>query len=263
MSNIIDISSNQGAINLRALDFDGVIIKATQGTTYENEFYNGQSGQMEFDDKLAGAYHYLDGSGAREEAKFFVSKIKNWQGKHIWAADWESSGAGTDGYNPEFEAGNTQYLLDFLDEVTFQLGYKGCVYTSISAVRSQDFDRIASLGYALWFAQYANNDPTGWQDNPWSDGQGTAPFPTNQVWGQQYTSNLRLAGYDGPLDGSLFTLDEEHWNDAATGSIDKPTEDNNTPESSSKIDEDPCLGLGLAGLMQVVSHTYAPKKGLT
>lgn len=262
MSNIIDISSNQNDINLKGLDFDGVIIKTTQGVTYENPYYNGQAGQMEFEDKLAGAYHYLDGSGAKAEAAAFVKYIKNWQGKHLWAADWESSGGpGGPGYNPEFEAGNTAYLKEFMDEVTRLIGYKGCVYASISTIRSQDFQAIADAGYFLWYAQYASMDPTGWQTDPWNDGLGYGPFKGSQVWGQQYTSNLRLTGYDGPLDGSLFTLDESHWNDAATGSTEKPDIDNPTGESNSKIEDDPCLGLGLAGLMQVITHTYAPRKG--
>lgn len=261
-SNILDISSAQGDIDLMSLtpSFDGVIVKATQGNGYTNPYFHGQAGTLQNKDKLAGSYHYLDGSGWKAEADHFVTTMKNYQGHHIWVADWENNpGAGE---NPAFVRGDTGYLKNFMDEVTRQLGYKGIVYASISPVRTQDFTEIAAAGYKLWYAQYANTDPTGWQSSPWNDGQGFGAFKADQVVGQQYTDNLRLGGYTGPLDGSLFNLDGTAWKDHATGSTPGQTMNNVTPASSTKVKNDPCMGLGLAGLASVISHTYAPRKGL-
>ena len=64
------------------------------------------------------------------------------------------------------------------------------------------FDNIGN--YGLWIAQYADNDPTGYQDAPWNEGEYTCAI-------RQYTSCGRLAGYDGNLDLDKFYGGVEEW----------------------------------------------------
>ena len=49
----------------------------------------------------------------------------------------------------------------------------------------------------LWIAQYADTNPTGWQDTPWNEGSYTCAM-------RQYSSNGRLNGWNGPLDLNKF-----------------------------------------------------------
>lgn len=65
--------------------------------------------------------------------------------------------------------------------------------------------RIANLGdYGLWIAQYANNNPTGYQATPWNEGAYTCAI-------RQYSSCGQLAGYGGRLDLDKFYGDRTAW----------------------------------------------------
>lgn len=247
--NAIDISDNQEGINLGSLNPspDIVIIKASQGGSYTNRFFNAWARQAQLLGKAIGAYHYLDGSAtAKEEAAHFVQVVKTFQGHAIWFADWEQ------GQNSQW--GNVAYLEEFMDEVTRLIGVTGGLYIQQSSLNI-GLQSIKDKGHELWFAQYANMDPTGWQDDPWNSGAPFGPWGSEYLM-QQYTSNLRLNGYDGPLDGSIVYTDLKGWDEGAiNGSTSKPgpTVDNKTPPSTNKVKNDPCMGLGIEFLVSAIT----------
>lgn len=65
-------------------------------------------------------------------------------------------------------------------------------------------------GHKLWVAQYADMDPTGYQDNPWNEGAYDCAI-------RQYTSTGLLDGWDGDLDLDKAYMSREEWDAWAAG----------------------------------------------
>ena len=76
------------------------------------------------------------------------------------------------------------------------------VYVSAAFIPQIPADVRANCG--LWVAQYASNNPTGWQSRPWNYGKYGEAM-------RQYTSNGRINGYNGPLDLNYFRGTREQW----------------------------------------------------
>lgn len=88
------------------------------------------------------------------------------------------------------------------------------VYVSAAFIPQIPADVRANCG--LWVAQYANNNPTGWQYRPWNYGKYGEAM-------RQYTSNGRINGYNGPLDLNYFRGTREQWDKYANpGKATKP-----------------------------------------
>lgn len=201
--NVIDISSWQVGISLPTLFADnplgGVIVKATQGTSYINPCYAEWVKWLSDNNKPFGVYHYLDLYGAEAEARHFVNTVKPYIGKAILVIDYEGN---------TIRKGSV-YLKACLDEIYRLVGVKAFVYVSQSFIHSGGFTDIASAGYPLWIAQYADMNPVhGFLDKPWQSGS-VAPF-TRYVM-HQYTSCGRLNGYSGDLDFDLFYGTAGDW----------------------------------------------------
>ena len=201
--NGIDISSYQKGINLNVVPCDFVIIKATQGTSYINPDFNRAIAQAISAGKLIGIYHYANGSGANEEADFFIKVIKDYVGKAILVIDWESN------QNDMFNASTSvSYVKAFCDRVYLRTGVKPLVYMSKSVCRSHDWTSVAK-DYGLWVAQYANNNTTGYKDDPWTDSKGYGAWKSPAIF--QYSSKGRLSGWLGNLDLDIAYMDKDGW----------------------------------------------------
>lgn len=196
--NGIDISNWQAGINLSAVPADFVIIKATEGTTYVSPEADTQYQGAKSAGRLLGVYHFATGAGAVEEAKFFLSNIQGYLGEAALFLDWEgavvSQGVG--------------YAKDFLDYVYQQTGIRPLIYMSKSVTSSYDWSSV-SANYGLWVAQYADSNPTGYQDDPWTDAKGYGSWSGPAIF--QYASTGRLSGYDGNLDLDKFYGDTAAW----------------------------------------------------
>ena len=215
--NLIDIASWQHGINLPTMfaqnPIDGVIVKATQGTSYINPDYAAWSKWLNDNGKPFGLYHYLDLYGAEKEAQHFVETAKPYIGRATLTADYE---------------GNTvrkgsAYLKAFLDEVYRLTGVKPFVYVSQSFIATGGFGDIANAGYPLWIAQYADKAMVnGFLDHPWQKGS-VSPFSSYSM--HQYTDCGRLNGWGGNLDFDKFYGTVEDWNALAKGNTPdaKPT----------------------------------------
>lgn len=178
--NGIDISDWQRGINLATVPADFVIAKATEGTGYVSPDCARQIGQAISAGKLVGVYHYVNGSGAVAEADFFVKHIRGWVGTAVLAIDWEQGG------NAAW--GNTSYLDQLVARVIELTGVKPLIYASSSVFPWQVAE---DRDCGAWVAQYANNSPTGFQPDPWSDGSWSGAAV------HQYSSTGRIPGYGG------------------------------------------------------------------
>lgn len=193
--NGIDISNWQNGINLDAVPYDFIIAKATQGKTYVSPDCARQVEQARARGKLFGVYHYIDGSSAIGEADFFIDNIENWVGEGMLCLDWES--------NQNSAWGNEDYLRQVAQRVIDRTGIPPVIYVQQS--RMAQVKPIAdALNCALWIAQYANMNATGYQDAPWNEGVYSCAI-------RQYSSCGRLSGYSGNLDLNKAYMDAAAW----------------------------------------------------
>lgn len=227
----IDVSKWQCDIAIDKISCDFVIVKATQGTTYVNPYFEKQVSKTISSGKLLGVYHYASKGGAQNEAKHFLNTVKNYIGKAILVLDWEGDGNDHFGNSDT----STSYAKEFMDYVYKETGVKPLFYISKSVTKYKGMDTIKNAGYKLWAAQYANyNEVTKFKDNPWTDNKGFGPWNSPTIY--QYTSRGRLSGYNGNLDFDIAYLTKDEWNNLAKKSSKDDTKpvNNSNQTSSSK-----------------------------
>lgn len=221
---VIDVSSVQGLINIAPIDCDGVISKATGGNNYVNDCCDYVLQQCYKLNKPSGFYHYAHEFGnindPIKEADYFIDNTKNYFGKSIPILDYEVAINGR-----SYTDQDVQWCKQWLQHVKDKTGVTPLLYISKSVIGATDWSPVTTLNVAGWVAQYADNNYTGWQDDPWTDSKPFTPF---NVVMYQYTSHGRINGYNGDLDLSIFYGDVNAWNRYA--SINKPT---NTTQSQS------------------------------
>lgn len=198
----IDVSSWQAGIDFTKVPADFVIAKATQGTNYVNPDCNRVIQQCIKLGKCWGTYHYVDGSGAQAEADYYVRNIQGYLGKGILCIDWES------GSNKAW--GNYSYLDALVSRVIERTGVKPLIYAQAS-VYAQVAPIAQKYNCAIWCAQYANMNATGYQERPWNEGAYSCAI-------RQYSSAGRLPGWSGNLDLNKFYGDATAWSKYAGAS---------------------------------------------
>lgn len=188
----IDISNWQNGINIKKIDAEFIIVKATEGTYYTSPDFKRQADETLDAGMLLGFYHYANGGDAVSEAKYFLETIKDYLGKAILCLDWESGG------NALFGVEDESWTREFCQYVASQTGAKPLIYIQQSAMQ-----RVAQE-YPLWVAQYADMNTTGYQDNPWNEDAYTCAI-------RQYTSTGRIMGYGSNLDLNKSYIDKATW----------------------------------------------------
>lgn len=203
----IDVSSIQGLIKIAPIDCDAVITKATGGVSYVNDCCDHVIQQCIKLNKPFGFYHYAHEFGKvntpTAEADFLIKNTKNYFTHGLVALDYEVA---INGRN--YTQQDINWIEQFIEYVHQKTGVYCLLYISKSMVTSAgDWSKVAKIA-GLWFAQYADNNSTGWTNNPWNDRKSTKPF---NVVMQQYTGHGRIKGYNGDLDLSLFYGDTNTW----------------------------------------------------
>lgn len=216
--NGIDVSNWQAGIDLAAVPADFVIMKATQGTNYISPDCDRQYQQAKKAGRLLGVYHYVAGGNAQAEADYFVDNIKGYIGEAILAIDWEAEQNGA--------WGNEAYLEQLVRRVIERTGVKPLIY-SMASRYAQVATVAKKLDCGLWIAQYASNDPTGYQAHPWNEGAYACAI-------RQYTSAGRLPGYGGNLDLNIAYMDRNAWMKYAAKSGSKPAAAPSKPAAPAK-----------------------------
>ena len=178
-------------------------MKATEGTGYVDPCCDPWVQACKRLGKLWGFYHFLAGGDPVKEADHFVDSCLNYFGEGIPVLDYEMYGRiGTAG------------AKRFLDRVYERTKVRCVVYMSRSVCREEDWSKIAP-NHALWVAQYANGNPTGYQSDPWFPSGSMGAFTAVTI--HQYTSTGRLSGYAGNLDLDIAYLDRDAWARIANG----------------------------------------------
>ncbi|MBC2436511.1 glycoside hydrolase [Clostridium saccharobutylicum] len=182
----IDISHYNGDINFTKVKSAGiqcVYIKATEGTTYVDNYletyYNGaKSAGLK-----TGFYHFLVGTSAPEtQAQNFYNHIKDKQSDLKPVLDIETYGFDT-----------MDYTIRFINEFKRLSNMDLCIYTYSDFINSLD-TRLAP--YSLWEANYSKR---------------LYNLPSNNIWssrvGCQYTDQGSIDGINGDVDLNEFTQD--------------------------------------------------------
>jgi GH25 family lysozyme M1 (1,4-beta-N-acetylmuramidase) len=193
----IDVSHHQNAIDWTQVAASGVrfaIAKATEGTGYIDPLFATNRAEAMAAGIVFGAYHFarpdLHPFDAIPEADHFVDTAQLAPGNIVPVLDLERSGDLT-------PAALTDWVLQWLGEVTARTGVRPMVYTSPNGWRDRmaDTTAIADAGYTmLWIAHWNVASPTlpanGWQSNGW------------RIW--QYSDCGDVPGIDGCVDQDFF-----------------------------------------------------------
>lgn len=147
---------------------DFVIVKATQGTDYENPYFRPAIDRAIGDGKLVGAYHYANGGDAEAEARHFRDVISGYIGTAVPCVDWEAM-IGAQTRNPSWE--NTEWVRCFVNAYHEMTGTWPMIYVQASAIW-----QVANCrpDCPLWVAGYRSDEPTwdvpgfAWSIDPWN-----------------------------------------------------------------------------------------------
>lgn len=202
--NGIDVSRWQPANITELVDYDFVIIKATEGTSYVSPTCDSQYQKAKARGKLLGVYHFASGLDPVQEANYFVDNVQGYIGEAILVLDWEANAISR----------GPGWVRKFVQQVKARTNVPPLIYGSASPLSAHGIPQVAKEeNCGLWVAAYPSSAPTGYRDEP-------------QLLGsviRQYASTGRLDGYSGNLDLNRSVLTPEQWRAYAKGGRDGST----------------------------------------
>lgn len=205
----IDISGYQNDMNPNAIDTDFMIIKATEGIDYINSSCNRFVAHC-IDKKIPfGVYHFARPNDASMEAIFFFNAIKKYLGLCIPVLDFEDTKC------------SNLWLNKFVEKFHSLSGIYPWVYMSSSFINQLGYgSQYIKDNCGLWLAGYPDNYSYYISDT-------NCPYNTSgwNLVAWQFTSSLRLNGYNGNLDGNFFYGNISTWNQYVTGGSDMTNEE--------------------------------------
>ena len=206
----IDVSGWQPDIDMRKVDADFAIVKATGGASYTSPAFRRQADDALAAGKLLGVYHFAgDGcaGSAAAEARHFLEAFAPYRGRAIPILDWEA----------EATSWSIWWAWEWLDIVAAETGAVPWFYSYSSYVNSHDCSPVA--GYPLWIAAYyAGYESMGYQADPPLYG-GTGAW--ERAIAYQYSSTGVVDGYGGRLDINIFYGSREAWAACCGGAIEE------------------------------------------
>lgn len=183
---------------------DFMIVKATEGATYNDPKFSQHIDYARNNNMLIGAYHYArpdNGNQPEAEARNFVNALRNRNliGEVLMALDWEGKSINY----------NADWPLRWLREVYKLTGVKPLIYMSSSNIKK--YGIIANEDFGLWVAN--------WSKEP--DSVKIAPWKIKALWQKR----------GAPIDLDIFYGDIATWrlycNSAFTDETKKETETKN------------------------------------
>ena len=197
----IDISNWQKGLNLEAINFDFVIIKATEGINFVDPCCDPFFQKAKSMNKLLGFYHFARSTvnDAKAEAQFFYKNTRNYFGQAIPVLDWEDK-----------NTWNVAWAKTWLDEVYRLSGVKPLIYMSEYVVNSNDWSSVVKGDYGLWVAKYRDSSPDYNYDMTYAGNPPKVKWWSGYaIW--QWTGSGRLFGYNYDLDCDVFYGDKTAW----------------------------------------------------
>ena len=189
----IDVSNWQGYINYRLVKDSGidiVYIKASEGTTFKDPYFEYNYRNAKENGLKVGFYHFLTATNveqAKNQAQFFASVISGKAPDCKLAMDFE-----------QFRNGITvkeinDISLAFMQSLRELTGKEIIVYSNLNDAQ-RVFNRNVSSQYPLWLAYWGNYSALENVQSSWDKWEGV-----------QYTNMGTIAGVDGYVDRNRFT----------------------------------------------------------
>lgn len=226
--NVIDVSRWQPANITDLVDYDGVIIKATEGTGYVSPTCDTQYQKAKARGKLLGVYHFASGGDARAEAEFFIANVKGYVKEAILVLDYEASAVNR----------GREWVRTWIKRVKELTGVNPLVYASRSVVDAQDLaGLLKEENCGLWLAAYPHTNPTGYYEPKNERGEVI----------RQYSSSGRLSGYNGNLDLNYAWIDADKWHKYATSDGNAVSPDIPKPATPTRKSDDEIASEVIAG----------------
>lgn len=192
MLNFIDISSYQAGLNLVAVSssIQGVIVKATEGTSYVNPYCDRHYQQAKSANLLRGFYHFAGSGDPLAEAAFFYRNVMGYLHDGIPVLDWERN-----------------QTVDWVNRFVRQFHNLTGIWPWIYANPWRFNQGGVEPNCARWIASYPEvAHPTFEQAASWK-----CPTADGNVVAWQFCSDGRLSGYNANLDCSVYYGDRESW----------------------------------------------------
>lgn len=188
----IDVSNWQGYIDYSQVRNSGieiVYIKASQGTTYKDPYFEINYENAKLNNLKVGVYHFLTATNTQEaenEATFFASVISGKQIDCKLALDYEEfSGIDREQIN--------QITLAFIQKIKELTEKEVIIYSDLSNAENTFNSEVASNG-ELWLAFYGDYNNLENVNSSW-----------NNFIGVQYTDRGTVSGIRTNVDRDLFT----------------------------------------------------------
>ena len=212
----IDISNWQAGIDLSKLDIDFVICKATEGNSFVDKYCDEFITKAKSLGKLWGFYHFARSNSPEAEAEFFYKNTKGYIENGIPVLDYEVWGQNKD----------VSWCEKFIQKFYDLTGIYCMLYISASHCKDFKGSWIPSK-CGLWVAGY----PKNYTEYPGANmPYNVAPWQIVAIW--QFTSSLKLSGFNGNLDGNYAYMDANGWSlyagkgiGGSNGNIDLPNYD--------------------------------------
>lgn len=202
MIKFIDISHWQGGLDVPSVvhngGLGGVVVKATEGLSYVDNTCDGFVQACIKNGIPFGYYHFARNYNAADEAEFFRKNTTGYERKGIPILDWE-------------DGQSIDWVNKFVEHYHELTGIWPWVYGN--AWRFNQGTVNTNCG--RWVAGYPSNGITDINYGLSND----CKYPVNNgaICAWQFSSSVRIPGYDGRLDGDVFYGDVAAWNKYATG----------------------------------------------
>lgn len=215
----IDISNWQSGINVMSVVKNGglsaVVVKATEGLSLVDKSCDRFVSTLRANGVRFGFYHFARNNSARAEAEFFRNNTRGYEKAGIPILDWEAGQS-------------VAWVNEFVEHYHKLTGVWPWVYGN--AWRFNQGTVNTNCG--RWIAGYPKNGITNINYGISND----MPYKVNNgiVCAWQFSSSVRIAGYNGNLDGDVFYGDTAAWDKYAGGSpsASKPDPAPSTPDAS-------------------------------
>lgn len=223
MLKFIDISHWQAGLPVATVvkhgGLGGVVVKATEGLSFTDKSCDDFVQQCITTGVPFGFYHFARNNDASAEADYFRNQTRGYEGKGIPILDWEDgqSIAWVNEFVERYHALTDVWPWVYGNAWRFN---QGTVNTNCGRwVAGYPKNGITDINYGL------NND---------------CPYGVNNglVCAWQFSSSVRIAGYNGNLDGDVFYGDAAAWAKyaGASGTAPAPTPQPSADPSGTTLD---------------------------
>lgn len=198
----IDISNWQAGLDIPTVVKNGglgaVVVKATEGVSYVDKSCDKFVQQCIENGIQFGFYHFARNNDASVEAEFFRKNTKGYEGKGIPILDWE-------------DGQSVSWVNEFVKRYHELTGVWPWIYANPWRFRQG----AVNGNCGRWVAGYPKNGIT--DINYGKNNSLPSSYNVGSVCAWQFSSSVRISGYNGNLDGDVFYGDKEAWSKYATG----------------------------------------------